>query len=166
MKRKKEHANGNKGLESFGLKTSSDGFGDGCGPQLCENSLVFVAASQTVGMMPTRVQMPANHMPEKPTLYTTAVLPQKAQPEMIGAGEGKPRYPGADVPLAHQVFVVGFPLSFGQDTEKDRKTEKAGGPDDGARQSCRSTAPECSRTLCSFLPTSLRSAMFRQSKRR
>src|SRR5512139_2471209 len=31
-----------------------------------ENSLVFSAASQIQGMMPTRLHIPANHMPEKP----------------------------------------------------------------------------------------------------
>ncbi|OPY69497.1 MAG: hypothetical protein A4E62_01796 [Syntrophorhabdus sp. PtaU1.Bin002] len=37
-------------------------------PNFSAKSLVFVAASQTVGMMPTKVHIPANHMPEKPTL--------------------------------------------------------------------------------------------------
>src|SRR5512135_2723454 len=33
---------------------------------LTENSLVFIAASQIHGMMPTRLHIPANHIPEKP----------------------------------------------------------------------------------------------------
>src|SRR5512136_2015816 len=35
-------------------------------PSLTENSLVLSAASQMQGMMPTRLQMPANHIPENP----------------------------------------------------------------------------------------------------
>ncbi len=31
-----------------------------------ENSLVLIAASQMQGMMPTRLQIPANHIPDKP----------------------------------------------------------------------------------------------------
>src|SRR5512139_3138655 len=51
-------------------------------PSLTENSLVFIAASQMQGMIPTRLHIPANHIPEKPRVYTIPVLPQKAQPEM------------------------------------------------------------------------------------
>src|SRR4030042_6603524 len=48
-------------------------------PSFAENSLVLTAASQMHGIKPKRLQIPANHMPENPTEYTTPVLPQKAQ---------------------------------------------------------------------------------------
>jgi hypothetical protein len=68
-------------LEHLALKPSADRLRQ-CGrAELLRKAAVLTAASQQQGMRPRRLQMPANHMPEKPTAYTTPVLPAKAQPE-------------------------------------------------------------------------------------
>jgi len=59
-------------------------------PSFFENAAVLTAASQQHGISPSKLQIPANHMPEKPTEYTTPVLPQKAQPDRYDADKAAP----------------------------------------------------------------------------